>query len=476
MPADSPSGAAAETLIARCAAVVGGRKIVVVGGVLAGWTQFIRQIRGYGATQVLVVAQGTGTGELPTAEEATTVVIPPPPTETVTEEIRTWIEFSANPPPAAMEAVEAFDPGGEAVCLLDPFATVTTYCGREALGGRTDEMEQLEDKTLADGIWDAAGLRRAPSVVVPVDRDLLGAAHAGLDRGYGTVWSGDAAEGMNGGADRVRWVRSEADVAAALVLFSPSTRHVRVMPFLEGVPCSIHGFVLPDGVAAFRPLEQIVVRHPDTGRFTPAGLSTCWDPPETDREEMRTAARSVGELIGDRFGHRGGFAVDGVLTGQGFLPTELNSRFSGGLGVMARGMPDLPLGLVQMATMAGVDLGISAEDFERLLVETADRFRFGQASAVSRHVSPTSTETIAVCGDPQQLTEAADGDNVVGTVELGPANVGALVRYRPVDMAPGLRLAPYAVAALRFADERWQTGFGPLEMAANVRTPDTHPG
>ena len=28
---------------------------------------------------------------------------------------------------------------------------------------------------------------------------------------------------------------------------------VRVMPFLDGVPCSIHGLVLPDGTAAVPP-------------------------------------------------------------------------------------------------------------------------------------------------------------------------------------------------------------------------------
>ena len=32
------------------------------------------------------------------------------------------------------------------------------------------------------------------------------------------------------------------------------------MPFLDGVPCSIHGLVLPDGTAAFRPVEISILR------------------------------------------------------------------------------------------------------------------------------------------------------------------------------------------------------------------------
>ena len=36
------------------------------------------------------------------------------------------------------------------------------------------------------------------------------------------------------------------------------------MPFLDGVPCSIHGMVLPDGTAALRPVEIAMLRDPAT--------------------------------------------------------------------------------------------------------------------------------------------------------------------------------------------------------------------
>ncbi len=458
-----------DALTERCAALVRGRRVVVVRGVAASATELVRQLVGFGATDVLIVAQGVGTGELPGGDETSIVVVPGRAPATVTEEVRFSIEFSDHPPAEAVAAVEAFDPDGSALCLLNPVATTDRYLDRETLGGRRPEIAALEDKTIADGLWDAAGVRRAPSVVVPVDRALLAVAHAAIDRGNGTVWSGDAAEGMNGGADRVRLVRAEADFATTIELFQPSTRHVRVMPFLEGVPCSIHGVVLPDGVAVLRPAEQIVLRRPGTGRFLFAGLSTWWDPSPQDREEMRAAAGRVGELLSDRYGMRGGFAVDGVLTSEGFLPTELNPRFSGGLAVMAKGLPDLPITLAQAAVARDVDLGVSAADLERLLVGAADQTRSGAAYSVTGDVRSSETVVVAVSGGPDGLTEASSDGAAVGSVELGPATIGSLVRFRPSEPFLGPRLAPYAVAAFRFADQRWGTGFGPLEIAPDAR-------
>ena len=95
---------------------------------------------------------------------------------------------------------------------------------------------------------------------------------------------------------------------------------VRVMPFLEGIPCSIHGVVFPEGVATFRPVEMVTLRRPrESGRLRYAGAATFWDPPDDDREVMRDLARRVGELR-RRVGYRGAFTVDGVLAAEAFCP------------------------------------------------------------------------------------------------------------------------------------------------------------
>jgi hypothetical protein len=78
----------------------------------------------------------------------------------------------------------------------------------------------------------------------------------------------------------VRWVGTDEQArAAAEFLGEHRDDRLWVMPFLDGVSCSIHGFVLPGGVAALRPVELLVLRRTppatSTGSCTPA--PTCWD-------------------------------------------------------------------------------------------------------------------------------------------------------------------------------------------------------
>ena len=177
--------------------------------------------------------------------------------------------------------------------------------GRPVVSGRPTAFIALEDKLLADDLWDAAGVPRAPYDVLPVERVALAAATRELAGPLGAVWSGDTKEGFNGGGDYVRWVRDEADQARALAYFLPRCDRVRVMPFLDGVPCSIHGLVLPDGTAAFRPVEISILRDEAARTFTYGGLSTFWDAPPADREAMRDSARRVGEHLRAAYDYRG---------------------------------------------------------------------------------------------------------------------------------------------------------------------------
>jgi ATP-grasp domain len=467
----TPSSTAdlAQELTDRCAALVSGRKVILVGGVLAGATRRVRQLRDWGAEAVLVVADGVGTGELPTPDEASAAIVPNSDLATLSEEVASWISFASDPPSEAREAVDAFDPDGAALCLLSPFALVDRYLGRESLGGRPQSFFALEDKSLNDSLWDAAGVKRSPARVVEADPDRVGAAARDLDAGHGTVWSADASQGMNGGGDRVRWVINDDDAQTALTMLLPVSARIRVQPFLEGVPCSIHGFVLPDGVAIFRPVELVVLRSISPRRFIYAGISTCWDPSRHDRDEMREVARRVGQHLQREHGYRGGFSVDGVLTADGFLPTELNPRFAGGLSTIGKSVPELPLELVQMATIRGIDLGVGARALEELLVPAADAHRYGSAYNVISAPGPAETESVEVTGGPDGLRPAGLGDYVIGTVERGPANLGSLIRFTPAQMSPGMRMAPFAVAMFALADRLWSTAIGEVEAAPDVR-------
>ncbi|MEO6143551.1 MAG: hypothetical protein ABIP19_06175 [Dermatophilaceae bacterium] len=459
----------ARELTDRCSALVRGRKVVLVGGVLAGATHRVRQLRAWGAGDILILAQGVGTGELPDPGAAQVTVVDDGKPSSLTEEVRSWEQFAADPPAAARQALEDFDPHGRALCLLSAFAHVDRYCGRESLGGRTPAIAALEDKTLNDALWDAAGVPRVPARVVPADRQRILEAARDLDSGDGTVWSADASDGMNGGGDRVRWVRTSADAEEALTLLLPRTRLVRLMPFLHGVPCSIHGFVLPDGVAVFRPVEQVILRSFADSRFVHAGISTWWDPADEDREQMREVARRVGRRLQESDDFRGGYSVDGILTRDGFRPTELNPRFAAGLSTIAKGVPGLPLELLQGSTVRGIDVGATAAGLESILVEAADANRYGSVYTMSRIAPPAETETLEVAGGPEELQAAGPDEAVVGVLEHGPATLGSLVRFTPSALTPGTRMAPYAVSAFALADRLWGTRFGDLEPALDVR-------
>ena len=447
------------------------RPVIVGFEPLAGMTATVESLRRWGARRPLLIARGVGTGPLPAAEDADVLVLEAGATAMMSEDVRAMTALAENLPVEVVERVTAYDPGGDGVWWVGPFVHSRTLLGRPVLGGRPASWAAIEDKTSVDRLWAAAGVEHVRSAVAPPDLCALSSAARTLDRGDATVWSGDMRDGLNGGADYVRWVRTGEQARTAAAFFTDHCDSVRVMPFLEGVPCSIHGVVLPDGVAALRPVELVVLRQPRTGRFAFAGVSTWWDPPSADREAMREVARRAGAVLSRDFGFRGGFSVDGVLTADGFLPTELNSRFSGGLARIARAIPDLPMQLVQMSLVTGRDPRVSAAGLEALLVPAADANRSGDVTGVSAAVRLAETHSVDVVLSAGAFTPAAV-DVATGTVLAGPNAMGTFVRFQPAagTLAPGSRMAPYAIAALSFADRVWGTDFGPLEAAPDVRT------
>jgi hypothetical protein len=446
-----------------------GRKVILAYRYLASIRPTLAVLDSLGCPKPLVIARGTGTGELP-EPDAAVVHMMEMPTGSMTEEVRSQERLTLAPPTEVLAAVHAYDPDHEAVWWLGAIGMNVPVDGRPVYGGRRPEWAALENKTTVDEIWDAVGAPHATSEVVQVGPDLSSVTRA-LDTGDGTVWAGDTRDGTNGGGDYVRWVRSPADARAALEFFSAHCDRVRVMPFLEGIPCSVHGLVLPDGVVPLRPMELVTLRSVEQSRFLYGGVSTWWDPPESDRKQMRQLARKVGTLLRDRHGFQGGFGIDGVLTREGFRPTELNSRFSGGLTVISKGIAELPLEMLQVNLVAGRDLGVSAADLEPLLLTSADRNRVGRAAAITEAVRPHESTRAPVRSKDGELSEAPHRGARLGEIVMGPTSVGALIQLVPDAGAftPGMRMAPLNAAVMRFADRHWGTTFGPVQIAPDVR-------
>lgn len=417
---------------------------VILNGVSANTQILIDQLRQWGGSEFLVVAGEEGVGTQPEVE---TVFMPSPP-GTVMEGFRRFAAKVNEPPRNVRRAVEHFDSEGSARVLGPLFAVPEYFLGRRLYGSRPSAWEELEDKTVADGIWDEAGVARAPSEVVRLE-DVADAT-ARLGGPLGAVWAADNSDGWHGGGEMTRWIPDAPTARAVVDEWQDRIRRVRVMPFLEGVPCSIHGVVTNDGVAALLPVELLILRRTDRTGFVYAGVANTWNPPGSIREEMREAARRVGEVLRGRSGHRGPFSIDGVATADGFCPTELNPRFSVGYGIQANTVPGLFGGFFVRALIDG-DLDVPAADLERLIVTAADAARGIRCRIPVEGVHERQTTDLAIVDG--RVTPDPDGDRL----ELGPSPFGSVL-FWAVDAARiphGSLFAPYAAQVIDYARETW---------------------
>ena len=448
-----------------------GQRIIIVGLPLAGTPDAVSRFRKLGSDRCFVLASGRGTGTFPSADDADWLILEHRSPDVVTE-LHAVAGLMTNPPAEVVTAIDRYDPDRRAL-VLAPVVTLGPIpgrmAGRRVWGARPAASLVLEDKTRIDAFWDRIGIERAPSVLAPLSITAVRGACDRINRGSGTVWAGDAREGLHGGAHLIRWVRSESDLTQALSFFSERCDRVRVMPFLEGIPCSIHGLVFPDDVVTIRPVELVTLRPRDAAKFLYAGAATYWDPSDADRDDMRTVARRVGEAFRAQVGP-GTFTVDGVMTEDGFRPTELNPRFGAGLNVIARGLPDLPLVLICQALQGGEGFDYRPRELEAMLVQGADTHRFGGGWTTMRKVEQASHEhALSRAHDGYRL--AAPGEAADASLLIGPSNIGGFVRFTPdpARTPRGPSIAPDVVAAFALADRELGTGLGPLASAEAVR-------
>ena len=443
------------------------RKIIVAMGVVATMTKFCENLIDLGAEQCLLIGAGEGTGELPDPNKMPWLVAVEEQAPDFLTGIRNYEAALNDLPQQVISAVEEFDPHGEALVLCSHISDVATLHGRPRLGPRKPAWAALEDKVVIDAFWDRAGVDRAPCKIVAAD-DLdrcLKASHE-LDWGAGAVWSGDAREGFNGGARYIRHIRSDADAEKAHQFFVNHCDQVRVMPFLEGVPCSVHAMVFDEQTIAFRPVEMITLRRTDEPTLLYSGTSTWWDPPTKDRDMMRRTALRVGSRLRREVDYRGAFALDGVLTERGFFPTELNPRSGGAFADLYAGDRRLPLKLINLCVRHGLELDYRPHELQSLVLDLADEHRTGSGRTTVDRVFD-KTEVHEVMMEPD-FRLAEDGETGHAKLTAGPSEVGGFIRFRPDGdaMTKGTLMAPLVTRAWGLADESFDTGIGSVVPAA----------
>ena len=422
---------------------------------------------------MLAIASEYGVGEVPHSDEAEVLLL-----ETTAADLLASLkrdeELVENPPTRVREAIASFDPDARAIVFPHPVLDIntTSMCGRPIVGHRPAAWAALEDKLVADALWDAAGVTRAPSIIVDASRNAVLAASREVDRGVGTVWAADASQRPTGGAEGTRWVRGDVDAEEAFSSFLPFTKRFRVMPFLEGMPFSVMGMVFADAVAALRPVENIVLRSADPPAFRYAGVATWWDPSPDDREDARQSVRRVGAALRERYGFRGAFTVDGVMSVDGFRPTELNPRLGASMIPFQLEAPETCLEVVSRALIAEPDRAVDGYAFEDEAVAALDTHRGGGAwmPADTGH-GPTKEHLLV--RDATRFRRATEDESPDAVVVTGPGTGGGRIEFwpRPSIVAPGTAVAPLAVEAFAWADAELNTNIGPLSPAHEVRGP-----
>ncbi len=447
--------------------VFAGRPVILAGGVAAAATQPIEQLRGLGATRFLVLATGDGTGVLPEGADVVRDALFAPEVsepEDVIESFRAEEQNIADPSSAVLDAVHRFDPESRGIVLVPPFLDVRALGDRRAFGARRSEWVALEDKTTIDELFDAADVPRPASTIVAAEPSALDRAATQLDRSSGTVWSADARDGFNGGGAYVRWVRDVGDRREAKARLLPHCNRIRVATFVEGVPCSIHGFVVDDGVAVFRPVELVTLRAPTAPRLRYCGCATYFDPPAATVEVMRGAAARLGEHLRARVVYRGAFTLDGIASADGWVATECNPRFGAGLGYVGTVLPEATLMMLHYAVVEGV-ADVPSADLAAVVRAAGDGRRWGGAwTTVTRRFDETSS--FGLVGGVSGFRRARDTETPDATLHTGPSRSGGFVRLEPdaTRTRSGPSIAPLAVAGFAFADQELALDLGPLNL------------
>ncbi|HEY5889523.1 MAG TPA: hypothetical protein VIW94_02330 [Acidimicrobiia bacterium] len=409
-------------------------------------------------SSTLVVAANEGTGDLP----ETGIVYTMATSDSAVGAIREFFKSVEDPNPGVIAAVDRFDPERRARVVTELYATAQEMVGRKTFGVRHPDWSAWEDKMRIDDLWEDLSIPHAEHRIVDVADAPTAASEIGNE--MGSVWVADNSQGWHGGGDFVKWVHSFSDFESAVAWFSKRAERVRVMPFLDGLPCSIHGWVTANGVATFLPVEIFTLRDMPGHELFYSGVSTMWAAPPNLSDEMRAIARKVGRELGDRVGYRGPFGVDGVATVDGFRPTELNPRMSAGAGAQM-GSVDVPLGALMRAEIEGF-IEVDHKWLEdAALGQREPMIHFGRMANVE--VRDSLFVGLDSGGDVRRVDTEKES---VAKITAGPSATGSHIAgtFDTVKIGVGPPVGSLISAILNLVSNEWALGLPPLSAAPDL--------
>lgn len=356
---------------------------------------------------------------------------------------------------------DAFDPDRLAI-LITPDPLDPPQSGSRARLGRRPGMWQLcESKAVVDVIWDRLGITRPRCVVAdgPVDLATLGEL---VDTGNGVVCAVQPAGGKtSSGAEGIWWWRGTDPP-----IHAEHHHRVKLMPLMPGVPIRLHGMVFANAVISFAPLEAVTLPRPQSSTFLCCG-ATGRIP---DSARLRRLTENLGTGLATELDYRGAFSVDGILTIDGFQPTDFNTRLTSAIEASPA---DIRVEL-QAANVLARE-GIALPDVGGLNQIGEDALPDNKVTiyGAATRISPASPAEVAVRWSAGHVLEPAsvgDADAHIRVSESlrGWTITAQLDRSRLPD---GEFAGPYAPAIFEFADQFLGTNFGPLSAPFGLEQP-----
>lgn len=441
---------------------IGGRNWILTLDIAAVANPMMERLRDHGAEDFFLIAGTAGTGDPPDLPPDQVVMLNTHGA-TIMQGIRAFYRALHNLADDVVAQIDAWDPARGARIFCSWLGEDSEIAGRRQFGARPSSWALLEDKITVPNLWQSAGIPHPDYRIVPVTAEAVRDAMTQVAEGPGAVITADNKEGWHGGAEMSRVVAGVEDVEVAVTDLAPHADVVRVTPFLTGTPCSIHGMIFPDHVLTVRPVEMVTMVQGT--RFRYAGTASFWQPDHAAVEAMRALAVQLGNHLREALGYRGTFTMDGVLSEDGFLPTELNPRYGAGFGTLT-GDAEVRSVLVNQLLVAGVEADWRPLELEQLYRSGSDGKGVGGGFMLVDRTYD-DTETIPVSWDGTEWAPVEDEEDADGKLTRGPAVTGGLVR---VSLAPertpfGQSVTRRVIAGFCLADELWDAGIGDLVAA-----------
>ena len=353
-------------------------------------------------------------------------------------------------------AIDNFDPSREAIVIGAFWFELSSVAHRRVFGYRDPSWIKFEDKCEVSFIWNKAGITQAKSQVITASSLKIS-----LPQGwtYPFVISGDSQKGITGGGSHVRAIYSEELLTSILPFFEEECAKLRLMEYIDGVSCSIHGLVLETEVLTSIPIEMVVIPN-SNGKFMYMGASTHWEPLPSEHAHLRDTARKVGNALRKEVNFRGTFTIDGVLKDGTFFPTEINTR--AGAGIFALYSEDhTPYFLMDLMIKDGQHFELDPAELQNWMQYTASSNRSTRSWGGAAIDGDCPEETHYLTFDAGQWIRQENEVEGATTLAISEGRTGAFIMLSvdPKTLSKGSLLRPYVKAAMRYSDKVWNTHF-----------------